>query len=209
MPRRQPNFPRKAEPAGILLEAVLATAIVGIALSFIVPEMFARQLELSRRTRDTNLVEAAVNRDINAYRQWARIFRLRRGPYSDKYIPSSSWSYDSINGALAVYNVSTAGGFREGVCGKMRDFVLESLDDIPVANFNPDFAKNSTKIPLPKQLEGRYTLTRSYDFSRTTTDVMTYRINYKLEPNPGATSKIEPLAFQRSAEIQIEAVNAC
>jgi len=69
------------ERGSILLEALIASAILTLVTATIAP-LFLRHLELAKRTRDLNMVEAIVNRDINSFRHFSRFWKAFSGPYS-------------------------------------------------------------------------------------------------------------------------------
>lgn len=193
----------------VLLEAVLAATTALVALAIIAP-MFARQLELSRRARDTDLVEMAVNQDINAIRQIVRYMRMRSGPYSRGYIDKKGL----ITG-LGAYNQTSyiqyepASIFECSSKNSLNRIILDDLKQykfagITIVNYPRVLGLAEDITPPSSALKGRYKLTRTLE-SVPDSSVPTLRMRYALQ-NLGSAA---PLAFERSAELQVEIHNGC
>ena len=194
----------------VLLEAVLAATTALVALAIIAP-MFARQLELTRRARDTDLVEMAVNQDINAIRQIVRYMRMRSGPYSRGYIYKNAF----ITGLSSGYNQTSyiqyepASIFECTSKNSLNRIILDDLKQykfagITIVNYPRVLGLAEDITPPSSALKGRYKLTRTLE-SVPDSSVPTLRMRYALQ-NLGSAA---PLAFERSAELQVEIHNGC
>lgn len=204
LPRRRPTG---SEPGSFLLEALLAAALSGIVLAGIAP-LFARQIELAKRARDTDLLETAVTKDVNAIRQFARYWGMKAGPYSEKYLNQTvtGFAYTQSKSGTALYQP-----FNRQECQTKDIYLLSFLADlknirsagIDLVNFPRVFGlpENIT----PKSLVSRYKLTRTLQRQSSDPAVATILLSYQLEPLNNAPD----LAIDRTAELQLEKNNGC
>ena len=216
MPSRSFRLQRRlpTEPGSILLEAVLAATIALSTLAIIAP-MFAQQIELARRARDTDLIETAATQDVNSIRRFARYWRAKSGSYSQAYLTPNvtGLNPNSTGGAYTQRDSGTISytSLTRNECltkdGLLINF-LADLKNFPDANIDMvnyprvfDLAEDIT----PPALASRYKLTRKLQRLRTDPGMPTLRISYQLTPLDNAS----PIAFERTAELQLEMQNAC
>lgn len=192
-----------AEPASVLLEAVLAAATAGVALALIAP-MFAKQIELARRARDMDQLDVVVNKDVNTISHYARLWRLKSSvnSYPDPsftktagYKQSSISTYDNNAGDECANKSSYASAF------------ISDLSDIPKSELNnrPRLINEPVTMALPASLASRYVLKRSLDVVNETFQP-TVRLTYTLDP---AVPDAPTLAFHRTAEFHRSAQFWC
>jgi hypothetical protein len=194
----------------MLLEAAAAAAFAAAAMT-VYTLIMNKQMELSRRARDLDLIEAVVNQDINAIRHQARMWELARGPYSDtvrKNVTTSS---------VMTYNP------RNGVCYTWESGKKGFVDK----NFLSDLSNYSGIIPGAIDVSGNrvrigsvagYWIVRNYSVPVVTSTsvngttspnnsaAQTFRVTYNVTI---AGSTTQPFAFERTADIQIPAANFC
>jgi len=200
---RHPSSPR-AQSASFLLEAVLAAATAMTILALIAP-MFARQIEVARRAKDVQQLDELVTKDINAYRQYARLWKQKSGSLSPDLINKDVSQLAAINKTAAsnptsVYNPNPSECAASGATFNPLVFSYSSdtgaLTKVKGAD---DFLVKSMKI-------ANYELKRSFKFSENGLGLAFLRIDYKAVPT---TKNAPDLGFVRSAEIQIQAQNWC
>lgn len=205
-------FPKKihqAERGFIVMEAVFAAVIALATLASIAP-MFSQQIELSRRARDTDLIEAAASKDANAMRQFARYWRMKSGPYTSAYLNPA------VTGFIYTKRDSEAIGYQPAArieCftkdDYMNNFIADlkpaALQSIQMEMVNPPGRFGVPVDITPTGLASRYKLTRNLENLSADPMVATLRVSYVLTPLNGAA----PLAFQRTAELQLEMHNGC
>jgi len=87
--RQQPN----ATAGMTILEVLVAVAIASSAIAFLVPALI-RQASISTEATSLTSVEAVVSRDLDWISDYARYWKLRRGPYnlSAAITQTSSWT---------------------------------------------------------------------------------------------------------------------
>ena len=198
--------PPGAEPGSFLMEAVLSATLAltvtsGIAL------MFEKQIELTRRSRDTDLFEAAVNKDVNGLRQAARYWRMAYGPYSEDFLKPVTPSYTQRNTGSLAYQPAV-----RSECLTKDLYMLNFIADLKfvVQNRKLDIVNKPRVFGLPEDitptgLASRYLLTRTMQRFSADPSVPTARLSYQLKPLNGSA----PLALERTAELQIEMQNGC
>lgn len=196
----------------MLLEASAAATFFAVAMMFYMTIM-NKQFELSRRARDLDLIEAAVNQDINAFRHQARLWYLWRGPYSATFNDSVYTASPNVITYAPLDDVCYAWG-----AGKKGYFEKNSFSDnyrylkVPGAI---DISQRSTSIG---SVSG-YNIQRLVSFpSAPTTSVngdsaannyiaQTLRVTY-IVTIPGTPPK-RAFSFERTADIQIPAGTFC
>lgn len=194
--------------AFLLLETVVAAATALVALAIIAP-MFARQIDLARRSRDTNLADVIVNQDINAIRQYTRYMRLRSGPYSTKILNSN------VTGLAAGYSQSLGSSHYETLafeCRTKDKLLVVALDDLKqyvfanmeITNYPQVMGYPRDITPPNSYLANRYKIERTLE-NVSSSDAPALRLSYKLTPQNNSPE----LAFERTAEIQLEMQNGC
>jgi hypothetical protein len=196
---------RRAEPASLLLEAVLAAATAGVALALIAP-MFARQIEMARRARDLDQLEALVNKDINAISQYARLWRLSSGPNTYPNFSITTQTYASNSPISSYTNFGSA-------CNQKSTYNLLFISDLAQYQNLPGTEMNNRPaslglrqtMALPQSLASRYRLVRSLDEVNTPSQP-TVRLSYTLEL---AEPTAPVLAFHRAAEFHRSAQFWC
>ena len=226
-----PRFSRqKGESGFVLLEALVAVAFSATALAIITP-MFSKQIEAAKRARDLDQIEAVVNRDINAYRHYARYWRaISKGPYSTAFADPTSPSAD-LN--LLVYNptpsscqswsTTTSNGVIIANAGKLeQDFASDA------ALYTSKYFPNGVSIILAQGTTGPfkefsevqgYKIRRVVDIplagsmanvtasSANPSAPRTVRLRYRLvDMNNQA---ITNMPFERTADVQVEAQFWC
>lgn len=201
--------PAGVEQASFMFEAVFAATIAltvtsGLAL------MFDKQIDLAKRARDTDLLEAAVNKDVNSLRQAARYWRMSYGPYSDNFLDAS------VTG-ISPYTQRQSGSlaYRPAVrseCISKDLYMLNFIADLKVIVLNANIPiVNSPRVfnaqddITPPALASRYLLTRTMQRFSADPAVPTARLTYQLKPLNNAPA----LALERTAELQIEMQNGC
>lgn len=196
---------RRGEPASLLLEAVLAAATAGLALALIAP-MFARQIEMARRARDLDQLEALVNKDINAISQYARLWRLSSGPNTYPNFTITTQTYAS-NSPISSYTNSGSSCNQKSTYNLLFISDLPQYQSVPGAEMNnrPAFLGVRQTMALPQSLASRYRLVRSLDEVNTPSEP-TVRLSYTLEL---ADPTAPVLAFHRAAEFHRSAQFWC
>ncbi|MFN9069700.1 MAG: hypothetical protein ACK59G_08740 [Cyanobacteriota bacterium] len=201
--------PPGVEQASFMFEAVFAATIAltvtsGLAL------MFEKQIDLAKRARDTDLLEAAVNKDVNSLRQAARYWRMSYGPYSQDFLDAS------VTG-IAPYTQRPSGSlaYRPAVrseCLSKDLYLLNFIADLKVIVLNGNIpiinsprAFNVQDNITPTALASRYLLTRTMQRFSADSSVPTARLTYQLKP----LNNSPPLALERTAELQIEMQTGC
>jgi hypothetical protein len=197
-----------SEPGSFLLEAVLSAAIALTTLALIAP-MFAQQLVLARRARDTALVEAAVNQDINSFKQVASLWRQTSGPFSEKLINSSATktlclNYPGSNITQYSNRVDCTKPPTTTGCALGQSFLTSFRSDVGTAHrsITGNFLATIQDLtPVPG-----YTINRQ---ARTISDPdgrISVRLIYSITRSDGSPSE---LAFSRSVDLLPEAFFSC
>jgi hypothetical protein len=209
MPSRfiRPQTRFQTEPGSILLEAVLAATAAVTTLAIIAP-MFAQQIELAKRARDTDLIETAATQDVNAIRRFARYWRMKSGSYSQSYLNPNvtGGSYTQRTSGLITYSplvlteCLTKDRFLINFLADLKNFQYANVD---IVNYPQLF--DVPRDITPPTLQSRYQLTRTLQRFRTDPGMPTLRLTYQLTPLNNAP----PIAFERIAELQLEMQNAC
>lgn len=205
---------KRGEPGLILLEAVVAAAFAYTTVVYISP-LFIRQIELARNARDLDLIEAAVNEDINAVRHYSRFWRLASGPYSPGTFSALGLGYSSS----MIYDAT-------GVCDTWSN--KGKLE----AGFNSDLGNYATKMPGGFSIHSSNTavnidIVRGYRIARTihaptntallqpaqatNNNQNTVRLRYTVRKRIGDSNIFSsmPFSFERTADIQIPAQFSC
>lgn len=206
----RPLKPPGAEQASFLMEAVIAAVLALSTLAAIAP-LFAQQIELAKRARDTDLLEAAATKDVNAIRQVARYWRMQEGPYSKK--KGSQGFLDSSLTSARYYEQRNSGAvsFDPDIdCTNKDEFIFAFLADFKNLTSVIDISKrprqfNSPIDITPPKLASRYTLERTLSRLSNDPGIPTLVVSYKLTPLNNAPA----LAFERTAEVQLEMHQAC
>jgi hypothetical protein len=193
---------------------VLAATIALATLAAIAP-MFAQQIELARQARDTDLVETAATQDINAIRRFARYWRIKNGPYSETYLNETVTGHNPTgpdggyrqrsSGTVGYVPVTrqeclTKDSFLVNFLADLKNFSAANID---VVNY-PQFLGVARDI-TPPGLKSRYLLTRNMKRISTDPGLPTMVVTYALSP----IGKARPIAFERTAELQLELQGGC
>ncbi len=227
------SAPRFSKPKGesgfVLLESLVAVAFSATALAIITP-MFSNQIEVAKRARDLDQIEAVVNRDINAYRHYARYWRaISKGPYSRAFASPTSPSAD-LN--LLVYNptpssclswtTTTANGATIANAGKLeRDFASDAAQyinyfpngvSISVAQGTTGSFKEFSEVPGYKirrivELPPPVSMANVTASSVNPNAPRTVRLRYRLVDM--SNQVIANMPFERTADVQVEAQFWC
>lgn len=198
-----------------LFESVVAMTAATVALAILAP-MFARQIEMARRARDTDQLEAVVNKDLNSLRQITRFWRMRSGPatfldstittvpyVTPKATSSTAQTYNNpLNACQAKTNHALAFMSDIGNITNLSKSELKIAD--PELNNPPNIFGQEETLTLPSSLAKRYTLKRTMS-QGSTGAYPAIRINYTIEKEANSPD----LVFQRQADIQLEAQYWC
>lgn len=203
-----PRKPPGTEQASFLMEAVFAAVIALSTLAAIAP-LFAQQMELAKRAMDTDLLEAAATKDVNAIRQFARYWGMQEGPYSEKFLSATLTGapfYKQRNSGTISYaptstDCSTKDWYIFNFMADFTNFSTAGLFDIP----NPPRTFNSPVDITPPNLASRYKLERTVSRLSKDPGIPTLVVSYKLTPQNNAPA----LAFERTAEVQLEMHQGC
>lgn len=194
----------------MLLEAAAAAAFAAAAIT-VYTVIMNKQMELSRRARDLDLIEAVVNQDISAIRHQARLWQLTRGPYSDvikkNLVKSNVMTYEPKNSICYAWE---NGG--KGILDRNFMSDLNTYSNLVPGAIN--IIRNRVSIGAVRG----YTITRNYStpvvtstsinngISLNNSAAQTMRVTYVVT-TAGTTT--QPFAFERTADIQIPAGNFC
>lgn len=200
---------RKREEGSILLEALMASAILTLVAATIAP-LFSRQLELARRTRNLDLVEAVVSRDINTFRHYSRFWKAFSGPYSGEIMKNEitlTQPSTQNNGQRPMTYTP------EGYCFTWndRDYLERSMssDISSYAGSMPGGIDLGLSQGVPYK---KFTEVPGYEIRRFMGSVSTSGFNaiaIRLSYRVVALGSSPPLPFNRVAEVPIEAQFWC
>jgi type II secretory pathway pseudopilin PulG len=206
---------KRGEPGIILLEAVVAAAFASTILAVITP-LFMRQIELARNARDLDLIEAAVNEDINAVRHYARFWRLSSGPYS----PAVFSAFGLGSSSSMIYDGT-------GICdawsskGKLEFAFSSDLNSSNYATKMPGGIAVDQTSALANDVVPGYRIARTVSYPISTLELTpaqatnhnqtTIRLRYAVRKRVGTTNVFVsmPFSFERTADIQIPAQFSC
>ena len=207
------SFPRpnrKKEDGTILVEALIASAVMVVVFAAVIP-LFLRHLELARRARDLDLVEAVVNRDINTYRHYSRFWQAFSGPYSTEILRQ-----DITIATPSVQNngkrpMTYAPG---GNCFTWDDqFLMQRSMASDISSY-VKFMPGGIDLGLTQNLGYKlfdqvpgYRIKRFVQsVSALSFNALVIRLTYRVEP---VSNNFPSLSFNRVAEIPIEAQYWC
>ena len=194
----------------MLLEAAAAAAFAAAAMT-VYTLIINKQTELSRRARDLDLIEAVVNQDINAFRHRARIFQLFRGPYT------ATVGIKVTTPGVVTYN-PRGPDCRAWEAGKKGFFEKNFMSDLDKYHANMPGAINIMNNRTPIGSVAGYRIIRSYSVpvvtntsvngntSPNNSSAQTFRVTYTVT---AVGTSAQPIAFERTADIQIPAANFC
>jgi hypothetical protein len=210
--RRKGRKGRKGERGSILLEALIASAILTLVAATIAP-LFIRHLELAKRTRDLNMIEAIVNRDINTFRHFSRFWKAFSGPYSSDLMRNeiTLTTPSSQNNSQRPMTYA-AGEYCFTWEDKKKDYLEKSMST-DIAAYGASMPGGIDLIPdtglsyrtlavLPGYEVRRYMAS----VSLTGVNANAIRLSYLVV---ATSSNSPPLPFTRFAEIPIEAQFWC
>jgi hypothetical protein len=202
---------RHRDEGSILFEALMASATLVLVAATITP-LFLRHLDLARRTRDLNLVETVVNRDINAFRHFSRFWMAYSGPYSQTFLNKAITLADPSsqnNGERPM--TYTPGGYcftwndqdylERAMEGDANSYGNSMPGGIQITQTQGFAFRKFTEVP-GYEIQ-RYATSVSLDGNNATAIRLTYFVQ------PAANSKSPPLPFSRVAEVAIDAQFWC
>jgi hypothetical protein len=190
----------------MLLEAAIASAFAITALT-VYAKIMNRQLEMSRRARDLDLIEAVVNQDINAIRHQSRLWNMARGPYSDKfpikmdkanvvvYFQTNCDAWDSkgkldrsFRSDLGLYSKLVPGGtdIRDSkLISTVRGYRIFRSYSTPVVNLTSEGSISPAANHAAQTMRVAYTISLDPALAKN------YPVGFR------------PLSFERTADIQV------
>ena len=201
------------EPGFALMEAVVAAGFSALALSASLL-ILNRQNQIANRARDLSLIQAAVNDDIAAIRQFARHWNWLNSPYANTSNFSNTATYTAIYSAGASCSSFTSKGMMEFAArSDLASYSKQFSGSYPIAWSGA--TKTVPGFQIRRQISRPGVTTQdSKSTSTTPTDDATYtfRVTYtvfseKKESNGTVTFK--PYPFNQTADILLLAQLSC
>lgn len=216
--RLPPPRSRQRQRASLLVEAILAASMAMLVLAVVAP-LWKVHLTHMKRARDLALLEALVNKDINAFRQYASQWKAQSGPYSNVILPEhkeltkvspraqveenrGATSYEAADYCLYTGNLEQQ--FRSDL-GAYKTY-FDSFDHLPDTT-TLSRSLTFTEVP-PYKLKRVVERPRNFDPENPDAKAFTLRLRYTLYNNDGVTPASD-LPFRRTADVQVEAQYAC